>query len=59
MTGREENFRGGIHVTGYDADHDVEGLAFENVTRFGKAVAADSPDVAIGPFTRNIRFVGP
>ena len=59
VTGREENFRGEIHVAGSDGDHDVEGLAFENVTRFGKAVAAVSPDVAIGPFTRNIRFVGP
>jgi hypothetical protein len=56
VTGTPDNFRGEIHVVGHDEKHTVENLTFENVLRFGKSVAADSPNVTLGKHTRNIRF---
>ncbi|MDD4786066.1 MAG: glycosyl hydrolase family 28 protein [Pirellulales bacterium] len=56
VTGRRENFRGEMRVVGYDEEHAVEDLTFENVVRFGEVATADSPDVTIGDHTRNIRF---
>lgn len=56
VTGIEDSFRGEIHVVGYDENHTVEDLTFDNVTRFCKTVTAESPDVTIGNHTHNIRF---
>lgn len=49
-------FRGEICVVGHDERHTVENLCFQNVVRFGKTVTAESPDVTITEYTRNIRF---
>jgi hypothetical protein len=45
-----------IEVAGFDASHTVEGVTFENVMRFGRRVAQDSPSVRIGANTKDIVF---
>ena len=56
VAGIKGRFRGEICVVGHDEQHTVENLCFQNVVRFGKAVTADSPDVTINEYARNIRF---
>lgn len=56
VTGNADNFRGMIFVAGHDAEHTVERLTFENVTRFGKTVTADDPNVTLGNHAHDIRF---
>jgi len=48
---------GEIFVAGADAEHTVENVTFENVTRFGQPTTADSPDVKIGPCASGVRFI--
>ena len=35
----------------------IEGVMFENITRFGKPGNADSPDVQIGPHASKVKFL--
>lgn len=57
LEGKPGSRRGLIYVAGADAQHRVEDIAFENVLRFGEATSATSPQVIIGPHTKNIRFL--
>ncbi len=43
-----------IQVKGSDGNHTVEGVTFENVTRYGKRLTSDSPQMTIGPYTKDI-----
>jgi len=43
-----------IEVKGSDSNHTVEGVTFENVTRYGKRLDSDSPQMTIGPYTKGI-----
>ena len=57
VTGNGSRFRGEVCAVGADARHAVENLTFENVTRFGKTVTAEAPDVTVGAHTHNVRFI--
>jgi Glycosyl hydrolases family 28 len=57
LSGKTGGGPGLIYVAGADAKHPVKNVIFENVVRFGNPTFADSPDVRIGPFTNNIRFI--
>lgn len=57
LTGKAGDRRGLIYVAGADAQHTVENVIFENIVRFGTPTSATSPEVLIGPHTRNIRFL--
>lgn len=47
-----------IYVGGYDEQHMVENVTFENVTRNGEPVKEDSPRISIDrKHVRNIRFI--
>jgi hypothetical protein len=47
-----------IHLGGYDEQHMVENVTFENVTRNGEPVREDSPRITIDrKHVRNIRFI--
>ena len=56
VTGEKGAFCGEIWVKGRNADEAVRNVVFENVTRFGETVLADSPAVTVGPFAE-ARFV--
>lgn len=47
---------GCVYIRGVDAEHTVENVTIENLDRLGEPLAADSPDVTIGPHTSNICF---
>ena len=57
VTGAPGGHPGCVYIHGVDAQHPVENVTIENLDRFGEAVAADSPDVNVGPHARNIRFL--
>jgi len=47
-------------LRGFDADHGVEGIVFENVRIHGRAVTdADASRIAIGPHVRDVKFLVP
>ncbi len=45
-----------VQVLGADAEHDVLGVSFENVSILGSKLTEKSPSVRIGEHTRDIRF---
>jgi glycosyl hydrolase family 28 len=47
---------GVIYVSGADNRHVVEGIHFENVTRYGRCVSEHSPSVKIGKYASGIEF---
>jgi hypothetical protein len=57
LSGKAGGRPGAIYVAGADANHPVENITFDNFTRFGKPTTATSPEVTIGPYTSNVRFV--
>jgi hypothetical protein len=57
LAGKAGGRPGMIFAVGADAKHYVENLMFENVSRFGQPILADSPDVQIGPHAGNIKFL--
>ncbi|HBO44844.1 MAG TPA: endo-polygalacturonase [Planctomycetaceae bacterium] len=57
LSGKAGGRPGMIYVVGAGDDHPVENITFENVTRFGEPVSADSPDVRIGPHASNVKFL--
>jgi hypothetical protein len=57
LSGKTGGGPGIIYVAGADAMHPVKNVIFENVVRFGNPTFVDSPDVRIGPYTNNIRFI--
>ena len=50
---------GAIYVSGADATHVVEGIRFENVTRYGRCVRKGAPAVKIGKHAADIQFLCP
>ena len=50
---------GAVYVSGADAEHPVDGISFENVTRYGALVRDGSPSVLIGGYATNVSFTGP
>ena len=50
---------GAIYVSGADARHVVEGIRFENVTRYGRCVRKGAPSVEIGKHATDIQFLCP
>jgi hypothetical protein len=57
--GSAEAAPGTIYVSGADAEHAVDGIDFENVTRYGKPATQDAPSVQVGGFATHIRFAAP
>lgn len=48
----------GSRLQGFDADHDVKGVVFENLQFNGKAVTnAAAGQIAIGPHVRDVKFI--
>ena len=45
-----------VYVRGAGEDAKVSDVCFENVTRFGEVVDADSPGVTVGPFAERVSF---
>jgi hypothetical protein len=45
-----------FYILGVAADHYVDSISFENVTRYGTCVQRTSPGVTIGNFTSHITF---
>jgi hypothetical protein len=50
---------GAIYVSGADESHVVEGVRFENVTRYGRCVRERAPSVKIGKYATDIQFLCP
>lgn len=50
---------GAIYVSGANARHVVEGIRFENVTRYGTCVREHAPSVKIGKYATDIQFLCP
>ncbi len=50
---------GVIYVSGADASHVVEGIRFENVTRYGRCVGNHAPSVEVGKYAADIQFLCP
>ena len=48
---------GVVLFQGLSEKHDIRGILFDNVTRHGKPLAADSPDVQIGKFAKGVEFI--
>ena len=48
---------GTIYLSGVDARHVVEGIRFENVTRYGWCVREHAPAVKIGKYATDIQFL--
>ena len=48
---------GVIYVSGADARHVVEGIRFENVTRYGRCIREHAPYVKIGKHATDIQFL--
>jgi hypothetical protein len=57
ITGKAGGKPGMIYIDGADAERMVENVTFENVSRFGTPVSDSSPDIMIGHYSRNIRFL--
>jgi hypothetical protein len=45
-----------VQVQGADADHDVQDVAFQNVSILGEKLTAESSRVKMGEHTKNVRF---
>jgi len=58
LSGNATGHPGRVFVSGVDAQHPVADVTFENVTRFGEPLMADSADVIIGPHASGVRFRG-
>jgi len=50
---------GVIYVSGADPKHVVDGIHFENVTRYGRCVQEHAPSVKIGKHATDIQFLCP
>jgi hypothetical protein len=48
---------GAIYVSGADATHVVEGIRFENVTRYGRCAQKSARSVKIGKYATDIQFL--
>ena len=48
---------GAVFLQGLNEKHDVRGIVFDNVTRHGQPLAANSADVQIGNFVGGIEFL--
>ena len=60
LTGSTERMApGAIYVSGADARHVVEGIHFENVTRYGRCVRQHAASVKIGRYVTHIHFLCP
>jgi hypothetical protein len=60
LTGSTEAVAPGvIYVSGADARHVVEGIRFENVTRYGQCVQEHAASVKIGKHATDIHFLCP
>jgi alpha-glucosidase len=46
-----------VVVKGRSASEDVKDITLDGVSRFGEALTATAPGVAVGPFAENIRFI--
>lgn len=46
-----------VQIQGADAEHDVQGVTFDNVSILGEKLTRESKRVQIGPDTKGIRFV--
>jgi hypothetical protein len=57
ITGKAGVQPGMIYVDGADAERPADNVTFENVRRFGTTVTGSSPDIMIGHYSRNIRFL--
>jgi Glycosyl hydrolases family 28 len=47
---------GAVFLQGLSEKHNVHGVAFENVTRYGQLLTANSPDVEIGDYVSGVEF---
>ena len=54
LTGDDGEYN--IVIKGFDATHTVEDLRFENCTIHGEPILADSANVSVGDFTKEIHF---
>jgi Glycosyl hydrolases family 28 len=48
---------GAVYLQGLSETHNVSNISFENVMRYGEPLTANSPDVHIGSFVNQVRFV--
>ncbi|NLE53826.1 MAG: hypothetical protein GX617_02720 [Lentisphaerae bacterium] len=56
VTGTPGAFRGELFFQGFDADHRVSNVSFDNVSYFGQKILRDSPAVIIKDFADGIVF---
>jgi hypothetical protein len=47
-----------VAIQGLAEGHDIANVSFQNVTRYGKQLAADSSNVQLGEFVSQVRFNG-
>lgn len=48
---------GAVFLQGLTKEHNIHGVTFENVTRYGQLLAVESPDVKIGSFVDDVEFM--
>ncbi len=48
---------GAVLLRGLTEEHNVHGVVFDNVTRYGQLLTANSPDVEIGKFAGDVEFM--
>jgi len=56
LSGKAGGKPGRIYVLGADAEHPVEDVTLQQITRFGELASAKSPEVTVGTHVRNIIF---
>lgn len=56
VTGKDGPYT--IMIKGFDEQYGIDGVTFDNCTINGKPITEKSPNVKIGGFTKNIRFIG-
>jgi hypothetical protein len=55
VSGQAGEYR--VQLEGADAEHNVQGVSFENVTVLGGKLSHDSVRVSAGQYVENVRFV--
>jgi hypothetical protein len=48
---------GAVVLTGFRAKQDIANITFDNLTRFGIPLTADSPNIRLGNFVTNVQFL--
>ena len=56
LTGKDGPYK--IVIKGFDEQYGIDGVTFDNCTINSKLITGKSPNVNIGGFTKNIRFIG-